>query len=60
MKDGRGVHMIDLRDKNRNRIRAWAKDNPNGTLTDCGKDLKLSYNCITGHLQAISEEKRVD
>jgi len=53
MQDGRGKHMIELKKKNRARVKEWTEKNPNGTMTEAEADLKLSYNALIGHLQAL-------
>lgn len=53
MKDGRGKHMIELRDKNRARVKEWTDKNPNGTITEGMNDLSMSYNAFVGHLTAL-------
>lgn len=56
MKNGQGVHRVELKAKNRQRVAEWVKNNPNGTMTECKKELKLAYNTISAHLTAIREE----
>lgn len=50
--------MIKLKERNRETVRKWTLDHPDGTMTECMKDTKLSYNCIVGHLKALDKEKQ--
>lgn len=56
MKNGQGVHRLELKEKNRKRVAKWVEENPNGTMTECKNELKLAYNTISSHLKAIREE----
>lgn len=56
LKDGRGLNKVFLKEKNRDVVREWKRQNPNGTMQECIDDTKLSYKTIVGHLNAISKE----
>jgi len=56
MKAGRGEYKKDIAKKNRDKIRAWLKKNPDGTLTDCKKATGFSYVTVRRHIDAIKQE----
>ncbi len=53
MKDGRGKHMIEIKKKNRARVKEWTEKYPGGTATEAMADLNISYNALVGHLKAL-------
>lgn len=55
MKDGRGAHMVELKLKNRTRVKEWMLFNPNGTKTQAMKDLDMSFNALNSHIKAIQK-----
>ena len=58
MKDGRGLHMLEILDVNRSRIREYLKKNPNTTKKEMGIALCMSPNTIRNHVRAIEEESK--
>ncbi len=56
MKSGKGEHKKDLARKNREIIRAWLKNNPDKTMTDCKNDTGFSYVTVRKHIDAIKQE----
>lgn len=57
VKDGRGNYSTQLKLKNRERVRRWVRDNPNGTISDCQKELKLSYPAVRRALDYLKSEE---
>ena len=56
MKAGRGEYKKEIAKKNREIIRAWLKENPDKTLTDCKKATGFSYVTVRKHIDAIKQE----
>ena len=57
MKSGKGEHKKELARKNREIIRAWLKNNPDKTMTDCKKATGFSYLTVRKHIDAIKQEE---
>lgn len=56
IRDGRGEHKTEIKIKNRDIIRKWAKENPGETMTACMRATGFSYKTVVGHLKAIEAE----
>lgn len=56
MKDGRGLHMLEILDVNRSRIREYMKKNPDTTKKEIGVALSMSPNTVRNHVRAIEGE----
>lgn len=56
MKAGRGEFKKEVSRKNREIIREWLKENPDGTLTACKNATGFSYVTVKKHIDAIKQE----
>lgn len=56
LKDGKGMHMKKVAEKNRRRIVEWIEKHPNGTRTECCNALGITYKTLRIHLKSIQKE----
>lgn len=55
--DGRGKNMLEIKKKNRERVKKWFEDNPGSTITECCKKLNMVYGTVRSHIDALYEDE---
>lgn len=53
LNDGRGKNKVEQAKRNRSLVREFFENNPGSTLTDCQRNLNLSYTTVRRHLDEI-------
>ena len=54
--NGRGVYKKEIAEQNKKAVYKWFKENPESTITECYRALKLSYPTVRKNLNALIEE----
>lgn len=55
--DARGLHKVEEKKANIERIRRWFFENPGRTKKDCSNALGLCYKTIIDHVKEIESEE---
>lgn len=56
VKDGRGAYNKNIAKQNRQSIIDFFALNPDSSITDCSKELGLSWLTVQKHINAINQE----
>lgn len=56
IKNGKKMGKERIGKKNKERVRAWFKTNPERTVADCARALRLGWQTVKKHVVAIQRE----